>query len=65
MNIVGNLRRISRVFTTAGLLSIGYCSPGMAQGQSNPEIRNPATLFENVRVFDGRTPAARVYRGHD
>src|SRR5215217_8892249 len=53
---VGNpKRRLSRLLATAGVLSfIGYCPTAVAQTQSPPPARNAATLFENVRIFDGR-----------
>lgn len=57
MITVGNLKRASsRLLTMAGILTIAYCPASMAQAQSPAAIRNPATLFENVRIFDGRIP---------
>src|SRR3954468_1069063 len=57
MITVGNLKRASsRLLTMAGILTIAYCPASMVQAQSPAAIRNPATLFENVRIFDGRIP---------
>ena len=57
MITIGNLKRASsRLLTMAGILAIAYCPASMAQAQSPAAIRNPATLFENVRIFDGRIP---------
>jgi imidazolonepropionase-like amidohydrolase len=55
---VGNPRRtLSRLIRVAGILSIGYCPTAAAQGGSPSQVPTTATLFENVRVFDGRNAA--------
>jgi imidazolonepropionase-like amidohydrolase len=67
---VGNLKRASaRVLAMAGFLTIAWGGAGMAQNPSPPDARSAATIFENVRIFDGRNPtlsgASQVLvRGH-
>jgi len=39
------------------LLTVTWCTAGLTQTQPPAAIRSPATLFENVRVFDGRNAA--------
>jgi imidazolonepropionase-like amidohydrolase len=53
-------RALSGFAITAGILSIGYCPPTMAQSQSAPLASRAATLFENVRIFDGRSTTLSV-----
>jgi imidazolonepropionase-like amidohydrolase len=45
---------LSRSLVIAGILSIGWFPTAAAQAPSPPPTRNSATLFENVRIFDGR-----------
>ncbi|GEO13957.1 metal-dependent hydrolase family protein [Microvirga aerophila] len=53
---VENLKRtVIRLFKIAGILSVGYSPAATAQTQSPPPARIKATLFENVRIFDGRS----------
>jgi imidazolonepropionase-like amidohydrolase len=55
---VDNLRRtLSRYFVAAGILSVGYCPIAAAQGGLPSRVPNAATLFENVRIFDGKNAA--------
>jgi imidazolonepropionase-like amidohydrolase len=48
---------LSRYFVAAGILSVGYCPIAAAQGGLPSRVPNAATLFENVRIFDGRNAA--------
>jgi len=41
----------------ASILAIGYCPTTAAQGGLPSQVPATATLFENVRIFDGRTAA--------
>ena len=42
-----------RIFITAlPLMAVGFASAARAQG--NPPATTSATLFQNVRIFDGR-----------
>src|SRR5262249_49310575 len=50
--IMKSISRRTFVATTA-LMSMGWCSPIRAQGAASP--RETATLFQNVRIFDGRS----------
>lgn len=50
-------RTLSLCFVTAGILSIGYCPTAAAQSGSPSQVPSTATLFENVRIFDGRNAA--------
>jgi imidazolonepropionase-like amidohydrolase len=53
---VENLKRtVFRLFKIAGILSVGYSPAALAQTQSPPPARIRVTLFENVRIFDGRS----------
>jgi len=47
-------RRLSWLLATAGVIFfVGYCPSTVPQTQSPPPPRRAATLFENVRIFDG------------
>lgn len=55
---VGNLKRtLFRFFMVAGILSTGYDPTAMAQSGLPSRVPDAATLFENVRIFDGRNAA--------
>ena len=55
---VDNLKRtLSRLIMMAGILAIGYCPTAAAQGRSLSQVPATATLFEDVRIFDGRNAA--------
>jgi imidazolonepropionase-like amidohydrolase len=47
--------RPSWLLLAVGILSIGCSSPATAQPPSPSAAGNTATLFENVRIFDGKT----------
>lgn len=56
--IVGNLKwTLFRFLMMAGILSIGYSPTAAAQSGSPSHAPSAATLFENVRIFDGRNGA--------
>jgi imidazolonepropionase-like amidohydrolase len=53
-----NLKHIcTRLLAAAGFLTTVSFQAALAQSQPVPQPDNTATLFENVRVFDGRTHA--------
>jgi imidazolonepropionase-like amidohydrolase len=55
---VDNLRRtLSHLTMMAGILAIGYCPTAAAQGGLPSQAPYAATLFENVRIFDGKNAA--------
>ena len=47
----------SRLLVMAGALTIGWIPTAVAQPQPTSQHGNTATLFENVRIFDGRNAA--------
>jgi imidazolonepropionase-like amidohydrolase len=60
-----DLRHASaRLLMMAGVLTIGWFPAAVAQPQPTSQPGNTATLFENVRIFDGRSamlsPPSRV-----
>jgi hypothetical protein len=67
---VENLRHtLSRLLAIAGVLSVAYLPVAAAQTQAPPQASNAATLFENVRIFDGRNatlsaPSRVLVRGN-
>jgi imidazolonepropionase-like amidohydrolase len=50
-------RGMSRLLVLAGALSIGHPSTTVAQPRSPAPADNPPVLFENVRIFDGKSAA--------
>lgn len=57
MGTIGNLKRsLSRALVVTGVLSLEF-SAAMAQPLSPTPARTTSTLFENVRIFDGRNAA--------
>jgi imidazolonepropionase-like amidohydrolase len=54
---VDNLRRTLSLTMMAGILAIGYCPTAAAQGGLPSQAPYAATLFENVRIFDGKNAA--------
>ncbi|MEE1613442.1 metal-dependent hydrolase family protein [Microvirga sp. CF3016] len=59
----------ARLLMMAGILTIGWFATAVAQPQPTSQSGNTATLFENVRIFDGRTPTLSapshvLVRGH-
>ncbi|MBO1906780.1 amidohydrolase family protein [Microvirga sp. 3-52] len=48
---------MSRLLVLAGALSIGHSSAAVAQPRSPAPADNPPVLFENVRIFDGKSAA--------
>ena len=67
---VENLRHTSSwLLAIAGVLSVAYLPVAAAQTQAPPQASNAATLFENVRIFDGRNatlsaPSRVLVRGN-
>ncbi|GEO18870.1 metal-dependent hydrolase family protein [Microvirga aerophila] len=58
MITVDSLKRtLFRFFMVAGILSIGYDPTATAQSGLPSRAPDAATLFENVRIFDGRNAA--------
>jgi imidazolonepropionase-like amidohydrolase len=54
--MVSNLKHtLSRLLVLAGALTIGHSSAAVAQPQSPTRDRNAPVLFENVRIFDGKS----------
>jgi imidazolonepropionase-like amidohydrolase len=54
--MVSNLKHtLSRLLVLAGALTIGHSSATVAQPQSPARDRNAPVLFENVRIFDGKS----------
>jgi imidazolonepropionase-like amidohydrolase len=57
MGTIGHMKRgLCRLLIVTGALCIGH-SATMAQPQSSAPARNTSTLFENVRIFDGKNAA--------
>jgi imidazolonepropionase-like amidohydrolase len=50
-------RGMSRLLVLAGALSIGHPSTTVAQPRSPAPADSPPVLFENVRIFDGKSAA--------
>ena len=50
-------RNLARWLILTGALSIGCSAPAAAQSRPPDPARHAAVLFENVRIFDGRTAA--------
>ncbi len=65
-----NLRHASaRLLMMAGVLTIGWFPTAVAQPQPTSQPGNTATLFENVRIFDGKSatlsaPSRVLVRGN-
>ena len=59
----------SRLLAMAGVLFVAYLPVAAAQAQTPPQASIAATLFENVRIFDGRNatlsaPSRVLVRGN-
>lgn len=58
---VGSLKQtLARFAATAGILSFGLYSTAAAQPQSPVPDSHAATLFQNVRIFDGKSATLSV-----